>query len=256
MAPHDSALLDSALSDPAPPDAASPESAPPDAVSPDAVSPDSVSPESVSHDAALPDSPLPDAASPDPALRDGASSVREPGTEAESVTSSRLYHFVAPERPLAESDEGHATPSATLAHGRGATPSSASAHGRGATPPTSAHGRGAQPTAAVGPVRSRTMWGEAWYRLKRNPSFWFAAVLTVFILLVAAWPQLFRDRDPRRCILADSRAPMSAEFPLGADFQGCDILTTIIYGARASVSVGLLSAFSVTLLGTVLGVVA
>jgi oligopeptide transport system permease protein len=109
--------------------------------------------------------------------------------------------------------------------------------------------------ASVG-VRTRTTWGEAWHRLRRNVSFWFSALGTGFILLVAAWPSLFTARDPKRCLLANSRAPMSSEFPLGADFQGCDILTGVIYGARASVSVGLLAAFAVTLLGTVLGVVA
>jgi oligopeptide transport system permease protein len=115
---------------------------------------------------------------------------------------------------------------------------------------------GATPDAPASPNRARTTWAEAWYRLRHNPGFWFSVVGTGFILLVAAWPSLFTSRDPRRCLLADSRAPMSADFPLGADFQGCDILTGILYGARASVSVGLLAAFSVTILGTVLGVVA
>ncbi|MDR1387184.1 MAG: ABC transporter permease [Propionibacteriaceae bacterium] len=138
--------------------------------------------------------------------------------EAEMALLEQRLHYVAPETSISESDD-------------------------------------IAPSAAP-KARSRGIWGEAWRRLKRNPGFWFSAVLTAFILLVAAWPQLFRDRDPRRCILADSQAPMSAEFPLGADFQGCDILTTIVYGARASVSVGLLAAFGVTLVGTILGVVA
>lgn len=104
--------------------------------------------------------------------------------------------------------------------------------------------------------RPRNTWQEAWFRMRRNPSFWFAVVLTSFILLVAAFPSLFTGKDPQRCVLADSQAPLSAEFPLGADFQGCDILTGLVYGARASVSVGLLAAFATTVLGTLLGLLA
>ncbi|MDR1077489.1 MAG: ABC transporter permease [Propionibacteriaceae bacterium] len=103
---------------------------------------------------------------------------------------------------------------------------------------------------------SRTPLAEAWWRLRRHPGFWFSAVLTTFIFVVAAWPSLFTDKDPLRCLLADSQAPMSPEFPLGADFQGCDIFTGIVYGARASVSVGLLAAAAVTAVGTLMGVVA
>ncbi|MDR1214350.1 MAG: ABC transporter permease [Propionibacteriaceae bacterium] len=102
----------------------------------------------------------------------------------------------------------------------------------------------------------RTPLAEAWWRLRRHPGFWFSAGLTTFIFVVAAWPSLFTDKDPLRCLLADSQAPMSPEFPLGADFQGCDIFTGIVYGARASVSVGLLAAAAVTVVGTLMGVVA
>ncbi|MDR1264839.1 MAG: ABC transporter permease [Propionibacteriaceae bacterium] len=102
----------------------------------------------------------------------------------------------------------------------------------------------------------RTPMGEAWRRLRRNPVFWFSVALTTFIFVVAAWPSLFTDKDPLHCLLADSQAPMSPEFPLGADFQGCDIYTGIVYGARASVSVGLLAALAVTAVGTTMGVMA
>ncbi|MDR1393295.1 MAG: ABC transporter permease [Bifidobacteriaceae bacterium] len=102
----------------------------------------------------------------------------------------------------------------------------------------------------------KPLFGQAWSRLRRQPSFWFTLAATSFIGLVAAWPSLFTSNDPRRCLLANSRAAMSPEFPLGADFLGCDILTTVIYGARASVSVGLLAALTTTLLGAALGVAA
>ncbi|MDR2379936.1 MAG: ABC transporter permease [Bifidobacteriaceae bacterium] len=113
-----------------------------------------------------------------------------------------------------------------------------------------------QAASPAAPARSRSALGEAWYRLRRRWTFWFSAAVVAFLCLVAIWPTLFTSRDPRLCLLADSRAPMSAAFPLGADFQGCDILTTIVHGARASLTVGLLAALGTTLLGTVLGVTA
>ncbi|MDR0592662.1 MAG: ABC transporter permease [Bifidobacteriaceae bacterium] len=107
-----------------------------------------------------------------------------------------------------------------------------------------------------GGTGSRSTLGEAWHRLRRQWTFWFSAAVVAFLSLVAAWPGLFTARDPHHCLLRDSRAPMSAEFPLGADFQGCDILTTIVHGARASLTVGLLAALGTTLLGTLVGVLA
>ncbi|MDR2566052.1 MAG: ABC transporter permease [Bifidobacteriaceae bacterium] len=104
--------------------------------------------------------------------------------------------------------------------------------------------------------RSRSALGEAWHRLRRSKRFWFCAALTTFLLVVAAFPAWFTAKDPHDCVLANSRAPMSPEFPLGADFQGCDVLTTVVYGARASISVGLLAAVSVTAFGAILGILA
>jgi oligopeptide transport system permease protein len=106
------------------------------------------------------------------------------------------------------------------------------------------------------PTRSRSALGEAWVRLRRSKKFWFSAVVTAFIGVVAAAPTWFTARDPHDCVLADSRAPIGPQFPLGADFQGCDILTTVVYGARASVSVGLLAAIGATTLGAALGILA
>ena len=105
-------------------------------------------------------------------------------------------------------------------------------------------------------VTSHSALGEVWVRLRRSKAFWFSATIIAFLIIVAAFPWLFTNQLPNFCELQYSRAPMSSQFPLGADFQGCDILTRIIYGTRASISVGLLAALGTTLLGTLVGVVA
>ena len=50
-----------------------------------------------------------------------------------------------------------------------------------------------------------------------------------------------RGADPRACDLANSKAPPSAEHWFGFDQQGCDYLANVVYGARNSLIIGLLS---------------
>lgn len=98
-----------------------------------------------------------------------------------------------------------------------------------------------------------SQWGEAWRQLRRRPLFWVAAVLILFAVAMAAFPQLFTSFDPRMCELARSLDGPAAGHPFGFDRQGCDIYSRTVHGARASVAVGVLTTTLVVLIGTVLG---
>ncbi len=98
-----------------------------------------------------------------------------------------------------------------------------------------------------------SLWTEAWHSLRRRPLFWVSATLIVLVLLVAAFPGLFSSLDPRSCFLKFSYDPPSAGHPFGFDRQGCDIYSRTIYGARASVTVGVLTTLAVVLIGAVIG---
>lgn len=101
-----------------------------------------------------------------------------------------------------------------------------------------------------------SVWGEAWRYLKRRPMFWISAVLIALALALAAVPQLFTSTDPGFCELSNSlRSPRSGH-PLGFDRQGCDIYARMVYGARASVSVGVLTTLLVVTIGTAIGAAA
>lgn len=102
----------------------------------------------------------------------------------------------------------------------------------------------------------RSLWGEAWHSLIRNPIFIIAGVLIAFILLVALLPGLFTDNDPRFCELKNSYGGPQSGHPFGFDQQGCDVYSRVIYGARASVSVGVLTTIGVVLLGGAIGAIA
>jgi oligopeptide transport system permease protein len=90
----------------------------------------------------------------------------------------------------------------------------------------------------------------------RRPKFIVAASLIAFILLVAVFPSLFTGIDPTYADPAHSLLPPSAAHWFGTDLQGHDIYARTVYGARASVSVGLGAALAVFVVGGALGALA
>lgn len=94
--------------------------------------------------------------------------------------------------------------------------------------------------AAGGVVQGQaSLWGDVWYQLRRNPLFVGSALLIVVFSVMAIAPQVFTSADPRACNLANSLARPSAEHWFGYDLQGCDYYAKVIYGARASITIGI-----------------
>lgn len=82
-------------------------------------------------------------------------------------------------------------------------------------------------------------WLDAWRGLRRRPKFVIAAALILLILVVAAFPSLFTAADPTYADPSQSMLAPSAAHWFGTDLQGHDIYSRTVYGARASVTVGL-----------------
>ncbi len=104
-----------------------------------------------------------------------------------------------------------------------------------------------------------SMWGEAWKRLRRRPLFWFARHDHLSSPSRSRlFPSLFTSHDPRYCVLSSRSlgAPELWSHPFGFDKQGCDIYSRVIYGARASVSVGVLTTIAVVIIGGTIGAIA
>mgnify|MGYP001758006066 FL=1 len=101
-----------------------------------------------------------------------------------------------------------------------------------------------------------SQWGEAWRYLRRRPLFWVAAVMITLAILLALFPGLFTNTDPRICELSKSLDPAEAGHPFGFNRQGCDIYARVIYGARASVIVGVLTTLLVVIIGALVGAIA
>lgn len=101
-----------------------------------------------------------------------------------------------------------------------------------------------------------SMWGEAWKNLRRRVLFWVAAFIILLAILMSLFPSLFTSTNPNFCELSNSLATPRSGHPFGFDRQGCDIYSRVIYGARASVAVGVFTTIFVTILGTVMGTLA
>lgn len=106
----------------------------------------------------------------------------------------------------------------------------------------------------AGPARS--LASDAWRAMRRNPLFWISSALIFVFVLMAAWPSLFTSTDPTEAILREARITPSADAWFGRDGQGYDIYARCIYGARASILVGLLTTIGTTLVGGIIGVFA
>lgn len=101
-----------------------------------------------------------------------------------------------------------------------------------------------------------SFWADAWRDLRRRPLFHVSSVIIVLVIAVAAFPGLFTGADPKYCNLAFSMQGPSADHWFGFDRQGCDIYSRTIYGARASVMVGVGVTAAVLVIGVVVGAVA
>ena len=99
-------------------------------------------------------------------------------------------------------------------------------------------------------------WRDTWRKLRRRPKFVVAATLIAFIVVVALFPALFTGVDPTYADPSQSLLPPSAAHWFGTDLQGHDIYARTVYGARASVTVGLGATLLVFVVGGALGALA
>lgn len=84
---------------------------------------------------------------------------------------------------------------------------------------------------------------------------WAGLVLLTAIVLMAVFAPLIAPYDPLAQDIVNRLMPPSSEFWLGTDSYGRDVLSRIIYGARVSLFVGLVSILVAMALGTALGVI-
>ncbi len=118
-----------------------------------------------------------------------------------------------------------------------------------------AEGTSAQ-EAADNVGQAQSMSQEAWRELRRNPLFVISLALITLFLVMAIFPQLFTSTDPNKAVLRLSNTGPSADQWFGRDRQGYDVYARTIYGARASIIVGLATTIITGLIGVIVGTLA
>jgi oligopeptide transport system permease protein len=101
-----------------------------------------------------------------------------------------------------------------------------------------------------------SLWADAWHHLRRRPIFIISMLLILLVLAVAIAPGLFTRTDPLSCDLHHGLDPSAPGHPFGYDRQGCDVYARVVYGARASVTVGFFTTAIVVILGAAIGALA
>lgn len=113
-------------------------------------------------------------------------------------------------------------------------------------------------TGAVG--EGGSLRRDAWLRLRRNPSAIVGALLVLAFLLVALLAPVLAPHSPTAADLSEIRPGFvpgpSGEHLLGLDQQGRDELSRILYGARYSLLIGVVSLALGASVGMLIGAVA
>ena len=106
-------------------------------------------------------------------------------------------------------------------------------------------------------------WSDVFRRLRRNPTAWLGAGIVLVFLLVAALAPLIAPFPETALPGAKHITPTNIpgpgelpEFPLGLDRFGGDVLSKLIWGAQASLMVGVVSTALGLVGGMLLGLLA
>lgn len=112
-------------------------------------------------------------------------------------------------------------------------------------------------------TRGGGFWRDVFRRLRRNPSAWVGAVIiTIFVLVAifAPWLAPYGPEElPGQKYITPGHIPGPGEipgFPLGLDRFGGDMLSKLIWGARASLVIGVVSTLVGLVGGMLLGLLA
>jgi ABC-type dipeptide/oligopeptide/nickel transport system permease subunit len=104
-----------------------------------------------------------------------------------------------------------------------------------------------------------------WKRALRSRSLWFSLVVMLTMGVVAIFAPRLAPHDPYQGSISNPRLPPmwvqtksvsgSAEYPLGTDRYGRDILSRLLFGTRTAFFLALTAVPAAALIGTVIGLI-
>jgi peptide/nickel transport system permease protein len=95
-----------------------------------------------------------------------------------------------------------------------------------------------------------------WRRARRQPGIVFGLLVLVVVVLSALLAPWLAPYPPNEISLDEQLQPPSRAHPLGTDFYGRDLLSRLLYGARATLGVALVAVGIAFFVGLVIGLAA
>lgn len=137
-----------------------------------------------------------------------------------------------------------------------------------ATAAPSLHVMEDSPLTAMRPQRS--LWSNAWRRLRRNVMAMAAVCFLFFLMVVAIMAPAIAPHNPvrtdvakagtlRKAAWVEDPSPLktgSWDYPLGTDAVGRDVFSRLVYGARVSLVVGFIPMAVILFIGVPIGLAA
>ena len=110
--------------------------------------------------------------------------------------------------------------------------------------------------ASLGRVRARSsLFLDAWRRLLRDKLAVAGMILIVLFVIAAIFAPVIAPYSPIEQNLLQRRQPPSSQYWMGLDEVGRDVFSRLIFGARTSLQVGVLSVGLAIIVGSILGAV-
>ncbi len=103
--------------------------------------------------------------------------------------------------------------------------------------------------------KPRTYYGQVWARLRRSPSAVFGTIVITILVVLAIFAEQIAPFDPLQIRAGDPFTTPGIPHLMGTDQFGRDLFSRVLYGARLSLRIGIVSVCIGLFTGTFLGMV-
>ena len=115
-------------------------------------------------------------------------------------------------------------------------------------------GVGSLPGSIVGAPEAPSTWSMFFWRLRHNPKAVIGVSIVSVLLIIAVFAPLLAPKDPTDGELSASLRGPSSSYLLGADKNGRDVLSRLIFGTRTAIGGALIVVLISELVGVPLGI--
>jgi peptide/nickel transport system permease protein len=103
---------------------------------------------------------------------------------------------------------------------------------------------------------ARYLAGQLIKAFNTNKTSWIGLVLFLIVVLAAVFAPVLAPHDPLEQNVLQKLRPPSDAHPIGTDSFGRDILSRLLYGARISLIIGIVSTLIAMVIGSIIGILA